>query len=182
MPGGDHPHLRWIHSRAEDFTSDDTYGLVTAGDSLHWMDWEIVLPLLSRLLPSAGFLAIVNRPHVETSWQVDLTALIARYSTYQFYETFDLIAELERRDLFKVVGRYQAAPEPARQRIDDYIESFHSRSSLSRDNLPAGAAEAFDARLRELVTPWAADGWLSLTTAGEIVWGHPGDPTTASET
>lgn len=36
------------------------YGLVTAGSSLHWMDWEVVLPRIGRLLSPEGCLAIVN--------------------------------------------------------------------------------------------------------------------------
>ena len=180
MPGGDHPRLRWIEARAEDFTSDEVYGLVTAGDSLHWMDWDVVLPHLSRLLVDGGFLAIVHRTEQAPPWQQDLTALIARYSTMRFYETFDLIAELERRGLFAVAGRFATAPEESRQPIDDYIESFHSRSSLSRENMPAAAADEFDGLLRDLVTPWVTDGAVTLATVGEIVWGQPRDPLAGS--
>src|SRR5439155_17899141 len=39
-PGGDHPNLRWIVGRAEDVPLAPPYALITAGASLHWMDWE----------------------------------------------------------------------------------------------------------------------------------------------
>jgi 2-polyprenyl-3-methyl-5-hydroxy-6-metoxy-1,4-benzoquinol methylase len=39
LPGGGHPRLRWIIGRAEDAPLRPPYALVTAGSSLHWMDW-----------------------------------------------------------------------------------------------------------------------------------------------
>jgi ubiquinone/menaquinone biosynthesis C-methylase UbiE len=173
LPGGDVPNLRWIEARAEDFSSDARYALITAGDSLHWMDWDVVLPKFGRLLVPGGYLAIVHRSDLAPAWQDDLGALIAKYSTSRFYETFDLIAELERRGLFEVVGRYTSPPRASRQPVDDYVESFHSRSSFSRENMPPGDVEAFGAALRALVAPWSTDGFVDLETVGEIVWGYP---------
>ena len=43
-PGGDHPNLTWIVGAAETAPLSPPYALVTAGDSLHWMDWDVVLP------------------------------------------------------------------------------------------------------------------------------------------
>jgi SAM-dependent methyltransferase len=181
LPGGDSPGLRWIEARAEDFTSEERYALITAGDSLHWMDWDVVMPHFARLLTPGGYLAIVHRSdlaperqdELAPEWQDELVALIARYSTSRFYETFDLIAELERRGLFEVKGRYTSPPRESRQAVEDYVESFHSRSSLSRENMPTGAPEAFGAELRALIGPWSADGYVRLQTVGEIVWGYP---------
>lgn len=173
MPGGDHPSLRAIVGRAEDIASDEPYGLITAGDSLHWMDWDVVLPRCARLLVPDGYLAIVHRNEVAPPWQEGLLALIRECSTSKDFETFDLIAELERRGLFEVAGRYATAPHPSYPTVDDYIESFHSRSSLSRENMPPGSADIFDRHLRELVTPWCQNDQLHLQTVGEVVWGHP---------
>ncbi|MBA3276250.1 MAG: hypothetical protein H0T72_10685 [Chloroflexia bacterium] len=57
--------------------------------------------------------------------------------------------------------------------MSEYIESFHSRSSLSRQNMPPGAADAFDNGLRALVEPWSEDGVIVLQTIGDLVWGRP---------
>lgn len=173
MPGGTHSSLNAIIGRAEEFTSAEPYGLITAGDSLHWMDWDVVLPICARLLVPGGYLAIVHRNEVPPPWQPGLLALIADCSTSKDYETFDLIAELERRSLFEVAGRFATPPQPSTQSIADYIESFHSRSSLSRENMPPGMADTFDRRLRELVEPWSKEGDLHLQTVGEVVWGQP---------
>lgn len=173
QPGGDHPNLHWIVSRIEDLVTESGYTLVTAGDSLHWMDWDVVLPRFRELLTPEGFLAIVHRTERPKPWQEELMSLIARYSTSQYYETFDLIAELERRGLYEVTGRHESPPTSFRQAVPDYIESFHSRSSFSRENMPAASADAFDDGLRTLLQPWSADGYVTLETVGEIVWGLP---------
>ncbi len=173
LPGGDYPGLRWIESRVEDFITESRYSLVTAGESLHWMDWPIVLPRFHELLVPGGMLAIIQRTEEPTPWQDGLAGLIATHSTVRNYEPFDLIAELEQRSLFDVKGRHKTAPVPFRQSVGDYIESFHSRSSFSRQNMPPEAADAFDTGLRELVEPWSDDGVVVLQTIGDMVWGEP---------
>lgn len=172
-PGGEAPGLRWIESRLEDFQSDARYALVTAGESLHWMDWPVVLPRFREWLEPGGMLAIVQRLERPTPWQEGLNALIATYSTIRNYEPFDLVAELEGRGLFEVRGRRVTAPVPFRQSVADYIESFHSRSSLSRENMPPGTAHEFDRELRGQIETWRTDGVVELQTIGDLVWGTP---------
>lgn len=173
LPGGDRPGLRWIESRLEDFQSNSEYALVTAGESLHWMDWPVVLPRLRDLLVPGGMVAILQRSEEPAPWQTGLNSLIARYSTIQDYKAFDLVAELEARCLYEVRGRHKTAPVEFRQPMEDYIESFHSRSSLSRENMPPGAADAFDRELHALVAPWADGGVILLETMTDMVWGLP---------
>jgi hypothetical protein len=71
------------------------------------------------------------------------------------------------------MGGRKTAPVRSAQSIDDYIASFHSRSSLSLDRMPAADAAAFDRQLRELVFPWSTEGTLGLRTVGSVVWGKP---------
>ena len=54
-PGGNPPAVHWIHGRMEELDLQGPYGLVTAGDSMHWMDWDIVFPKLRDLRFPAGF-------------------------------------------------------------------------------------------------------------------------------
>lgn len=173
LPGGDHPDLRWIEGRIEDVPLQPPYALITAGDSLHWMDWDVVMPRFRELGTPRGLLAIVHRTERSPPWQEDLSGLIAEYSTMQNFQPFDLVEELERRHLFQPVGAHQTAPVTYRQSIEEYVESFHSRSSLSRENMPPADAAAFDRGLRELVRPWSEDGFMRLETVGGIVWGLP---------
>jgi ubiquinone/menaquinone biosynthesis C-methylase UbiE len=65
LPGGERPNLSWIEGEAEDVSLPRaSYGLVTAGESLHWMDWDRLLPRLSELLSPGGYLAILDRNEV----------------------------------------------------------------------------------------------------------------------
>jgi trans-aconitate methyltransferase len=173
LPDGDHPHLRWIYGAVETVALDPPYALVTAGESMHWMDWEVVFPRFGDALTPGGVVASVHRMELPAPWQEGLDALIRQFSTMQNYQPFDLIAELEKRHLFQRMGARETAPVTFIQSIDDYIASFHSRASLSLDHMPASDAATFDWQLRDLVSPWSKEGVLELQTVGSIVWGKP---------
>ncbi len=173
FPGGDRPNLRWLEGRAEDMELAPPYALITAGESLHWMDWDILLPRLKPLLTEHGYLAMVYRRERPAPWQMDLDALIAEFSTVKNYEKYNLVEELERRHLFRAVDRHELAAVTNQQSIDDYIDSFHSRSSLSREVMPSVDAYTFDEQLGTLVQPWSENGMLTLQTEAVVSWGIP---------
>ncbi|MBA2363117.1 MAG: class I SAM-dependent methyltransferase [Chloroflexia bacterium] len=173
MPGGNHPHLRWIVLSVETAELWPPYSLITAGDSMHWMDWEVVFPRFREILTPRGLVAIVHRDEPDPPWQEDLMQLIRHYSTMRNYQPFDLITELEQRGLFLVAGKHETAPVSTQQSVEDYVASFHSRSSLSRRRMPSADVAAFDHQLRELVEPWSSAGMLDLQTVASVVWGVP---------
>jgi SAM-dependent methyltransferase len=173
LPGGDQPRLRWIEGAIEDAPLRPPYALIMAGDSIHWMDWDVVFPRFAEVCSLYGFVALVHRTELDSPWQDGVTRLIQQYSTMRDYEPFDLIEQLERRCLFQTVGRRETTPVTSRQSVEDYIASFHSRSSLSRDHMQAVDANAFDQQLRTLVEPWSTDGLFELRTVGGVVWGRP---------
>jgi trans-aconitate methyltransferase len=173
LPDGDHPGLRWIYGAVETVALDPPYALVTAGESLHWMDWEVVFPRFGEVLTPNGVVAVVERVDLPVPWRDGLQALIQQFSTMQNYQPFDLIDELEKRDLFQKLGERKTAPVTSAQSINDYIASFHSRSSLSLDHMPTADAATFDRQLRGLVSPWSKEGMLELQTVGSVVWGKP---------
>jgi SAM-dependent methyltransferase len=173
LPGGDHPHLRWIEGRIEEAPLAPSYALVTAGDSLHWMDWEVLLPRLHAACTPRGVLAIVERGEKGEPWREGLMALVRRSSTIRDFQAIDLPDELERRRLFAVQGRQETPPRVTYQAVDDYIASFRSRASLSPDRMAAEDAAAFDDALRDLVRPWSREGRLELHTVATMVWGRP---------
>ena len=173
LPGGDAAGLRWLDGRAEDAPLDGPYGLVTAGESLHWMAWDVVLPRLERVMVDGAVVAIVNREWIDPPWQEGLRPLIEAHSTMTNWHTYDLIGLLEERGLFERVGAHDSQPERARQAICDYVESFHSRSSLTRAAMSPESAAAFDDGLRALVAPWAVDGAIETETVSHITWGYP---------
>jgi hypothetical protein len=89
------------------------------------------------------------------------------------YQPFDLIEELQGRGLFQPTGHRQTAPTSAWQSCEDYIASFHSRSSLARSRMRPADVAAFDSQLRDVVTPYCNNGMIELQTIADVVWGVP---------
>ncbi len=172
LPGGDDPRLRWILGRAEEAPLDPPYALVTAGDSLHWMDWPVLLPRLREMLTPGGYLAIFECGQEPPPWQAELLPVIQRYSTIRDYVPYKLIDELVRRGLYTVHGTHTTAPIPFTQSVVEYIASFHGRSSFSRERMAPADADAFDAAVRTLVMPYNPDN-VTLSLVTTITWGKP---------
>jgi SAM-dependent methyltransferase len=173
LPGGDHPRLRWILGAVEDEPLDPPYALIMGGSSMHWLDWDRAFPLFATLLSPQGMVAIVHRNVAPTPWQDDLRELRRRYEPGHDQERPDLVAELDRRGLFRETGRREVGPVPFDQSVEDYVGSFHSRSALSLDRIPQADAASLDQQVRELVGPWSSAGMLKLEIMGNVVWGKP---------
>jgi SAM-dependent methyltransferase len=172
--GGDRPNIRWVCRSAEEFDYDPRYSLIVAGASLHWMDWYQVIPRMAGALSVRGYLAIVGGRGMDTApWMSRLNKIIPRYSTNKDFEPYSLLDELERRQLFAVVGRKRTAPQEYCMSVDKYVELFHARNGFSRQRMDAHAANAFDAAVRELVTPFAVEHGLTFNVTTDISWGHP---------
>ena len=173
LPGGNSSKIRWIHGAIEATPLKPPYALITAGQSLHWMDWDIVLPRFASMLTPHGMLAIVNAEVVPTTWSDDLLKIIRRYSTNPRYQPFDMIEEMEKRQLFQKKGEVCTLPVPFEQSGENQVEAFHSQSSLSRDHMTPENATAFDGEMRELLNSHAQDGKVKIQVYGHIVWGRP---------
>lgn len=173
LPNGDHPRLRWIYGAVEDVVLNPPYALVTAGESLHWMDWYVVLPRFREVLVPGGYVAIVGHDTLPKPGYVMLGEIIPRYTTNKDFKPYDLIEELEKRGLFQKVGEKTAAPVPFVQSIDDYIESYHSRNGFSRDRMAPDQAAAFDQEARKILLKSHKDGVMSLQVVGRVIWGLP---------
>jgi len=176
LPNGDHLRLTWVQGRAEEAPLRPPYALATAGRSLHWMDWDVLLPRLHGALTPRGCLAVVNSETEAMPWDEEMQDLISRYSTSPRWRPFDMIPALIERGLFEKRGETRTPPEPWTQTVDDYIEQSHSRSSLSRERMKPDDVAAFDAAVRRLISPYARDGVLQLRVVGHVVWGRPLDP------
>ncbi|HEX6737753.1 MAG TPA: class I SAM-dependent methyltransferase [Vicinamibacteria bacterium] len=179
LPGGAAPSLHWVLGGMEDAPLRPPYALITAGDSLHWMEWSVVFPRFRAALSPAGYLALASREAPELPWDGELRPLLRRYSTNRAFRPsgYSLLAELDARGLFRAEGERCTAPAPFQQPVDAYVESLHARNGFSRDRMTAVAADAFDAAVRALVAPFAQDdGLLHLQVVGRVVWGRPQAP------
>ena len=174
LPGGTDPRIRWIHRAAEDFVYPHGYALVVAAQSLHWMDWERVMPALGASLSPRGMLAIViGHPPITAPWWRALRPLIPEYSTTRDYDPYDLVEELAIRELFHLEGRVATRPVSVRQPVDEYIESWHARNGFSRDRMSKAGAAELDERIRRMVEPFAPAGHLSYDVWVDVAWGVP---------
>ncbi|MDQ3694751.1 MAG: class I SAM-dependent methyltransferase [Chloroflexota bacterium] len=173
LPGGDHPALTWLLGRAEDAPLGAPYGLITAASSLHWMEWEAVLPRFRDALSPGAVLAIVGQATSPNPWDAALQAVIDRYSTNRTYRPYHLVEELTQRGLFKELGRRSTEPVTFTQPVAEYVESFHARNGFSRDRMALDEATAFDAAVRSLVAPHVEAGSVTLTITGTVVRGMP---------
>jgi SAM-dependent methyltransferase len=172
MPGGAHSAIRWIHGAAEHVPLGAPYALAVAGDALHWMNWEVVLPKIGFALAPGAHLAIVSAK-CEPPWAVQLLDSIRRHSVMQDFERFDLIDELVARHLFVKVGESTVGPAPFTRTVDGYIDALHATAGLPRERMRADSASSFDAEVRKLVARYVKGGVLELEASAHVVWGTP---------
>ncbi len=168
LPNGDHPHLRWLYGRIEEVPLEPPYALITAGRSLHWLDWRIVMPRFRAALSEGGYLAMVTDQTTPDAWSM-LDDITRRYRT----DTYSRLADDETRHLFHRVGEKITQPMQLVQSIDDYIESYHSRSGFSRERMGQERAAAFDQEARAFLQQSYSDGMITLQVRGHVVWGVP---------
>lgn len=173
LSNGNHPNINWICSSVEKISSKYQYNLITAGASLHWMDWDIVLPKFKDLLSSDGYLAIINDSSLSTPWREELQEIINTYSTNKEYKPYNLVSELEERNLFKKTGEKITEPIVFKQSLDEYTKSFHARNGFSRDVMGEDSANKFDSEVKNLLSKYCSDGYVELQVKGEVVWGKP---------
>jgi SAM-dependent methyltransferase len=172
--GGCLDNIRWIHESAETYAYSESYGLVVTAASLHWMEWEVVLPKIREALRRDAVLAIVDSASFEDApWREELLNLIPKHSTNQDYRRFHLLETLCNQGLFEVVGHAATRPREFAQTMDDYVLSFHSRNGFSRERMSPDSARAFDAAVRKIVRPFAQDGLLRTSVTASVTWGLP---------
>jgi hypothetical protein len=160
---------------------DPPYALVTAGESLHWMDWEIVLPRFATSLVPGGVVAIVERDWDNSDAILQrLRPIFARYGANRDYRPYDLIAELTQRGLFEKLGERATSAEPWRPTLDEYLECRHSQNGFDRDRMSPDAVTAFDREIGAALRDLEAEGAIArdgerfeLSVTATIVWGRP---------
>lgn len=104
---------------------------------------------------------------------VSLRDIISRFATNSGYRPYDVVSKLEQRRLFKVEDHVHLDPEPYERTIDEYVESFHGRSALSRATMTPTSAAAVDRHLRSVVAPSAVGERLALAAGATVTWGQP---------
>ena len=61
LPEGNNPKIKWINSKVETIYFIKNYSLITAGDRIHWMKWEIIFPLFEKIVKQPEILVLITR-------------------------------------------------------------------------------------------------------------------------
>jgi SAM-dependent methyltransferase len=172
-PGGRDPRIRWIVGSAEAAPLDPPYGLVTTGQSLHWMDHEVVMPRFRKALVPGGFLVATDIEwEYPAAWREDLLAIIKRYSPIKSpVFVANLFGDLAARGLFERAGYQRTTLVPVDQTVDDFVRALQSTSSLSRVTLQE-RSDAFADDVRALFARSELDR-VRFAVAGNVIWGRP---------
>lgn len=175
LSNGNHPNLRWINGPVETVQLYPPYDMVTAGASIHWMEWSVVFPRFKEVLTRDGYLVIIDgdRP-VGAPWHDAELSLIHKYSTNRHHESIDLIQELVDREHLHLIGDKRTTPVSFSQPLTDYVQSFHSRESMSKEHMGTENVKAFDAELSHILSDFVDDkGSLSFQLEARVTWGKP---------
>ncbi len=175
LANGDHPNLRWINGPVETVQLYPPYDMVTAGASIHWMAWEVVFPRFKEVLTTDGDLVIIDgdRP-IGAPWHDAELSLIRKYSTSRHYEQIDLIQELVDRGHLYLIGDKRTTLVSFSQSLRDYVQSFHSRQSMSKEHMGSENVGAFDTELSHILSDFADDkGFLTFQLEARVTWGRP---------
>lgn len=174
LPGGNRENLRWVQGRAAEVDLDGPYDLVSAGDSIHWMDWERLFPRLRDVMSPSGWLVLLGREDDRGPWRHAVSALIPRFSRNRDWEGVEVLPELARRGLFLEAGRHETAAETWSYTPERYLDLLHSRSALTRARMGESDAEAFDSEVLDAIQPWLREGVLHIPVSTILIWGRPG--------
>lgn len=172
---GDHPSLNWVLARVEEVELTPGYALVTAGASIHWMDWSVVFRKSHELLTPNGNVAIIegDRPF-NAPWGDAERELIRQYSTNRHYQQIDLIKELVDRNHLLLAGDRRTVPVGFSQTVEHYVQSFHSRESMSMEHMGDSNVRAFDAELSRILADFADDeAIIQYQLQTRVAWGRP---------
>ena len=173
LPGGDDPRIRWIVGSAESAPLDPPYGLITTGQSLHWMDHDVVMPRVRDSLAPGGFLVATDIEwEYARGWRDKLIAIFEKYSPVNSkLFVHDLFGDLAQRGLFERAGFQRTSLVPVDLSLGAFINALHSTSSLSRVSLQE-RTDAFDDEVRALFAGLGL-ARVQFSVAGNIVWGRP---------
>lgn len=172
-PGGDRPNITWQVNPIESADLNGPYALVTAGASIHWMPWAETFARIAPHLTANAQLVVIEHGAVDMPWWEDVVKAIQKHSRKKDHDPkYSVVDAIRERGLLDLTGTVRTEPLIWHQQVADYIEQFHSTSSLARDLMTAEEAADFDAMVDAAVRPYAKDGVLDLTIQAELSWGR----------
>src|SRR5947209_10960810 len=112
LPNGNAPQLHWIYGKVEEVQLTPPYTLITAGSSIHWLEWKQVFPLFRSILTPHDYLALVYRTTLPRPWDAEVSRLRAHFLPQAEHRSAPVDEELEARGFFQKQGVKETAPLP----------------------------------------------------------------------
>ena len=176
LPGGGSPRLNWICGAIEEVALRPPYALITVGEALHWMEWDIVLPRFAAGLAPRSFLAIVEHVANTNVALREAFRAVHPYSMNRDFESYDMstiFEDLRARGLFEMAGSRDTEAVDTEQSIAEVVESLHARNGFSRDRMSKDAQDECDAALATALKGAFSNGMVRQRTYCRIIWGIP---------
>lgn len=176
MPYGANPKLTWIVGGIDQVALHPHYALIVTAASLHWMPWATTLPRFARVLSPNGYLALVETRTQPSSWDAEITPIIAHYSMNQDFQPYNMLTvaqTLQEQGLFQQTGVQAVAPISFRQPVADWVEAIHATNGFSRERMGAARAAAFDQSIRQVMDKHCPTGVVEQWIGARIIYGKP---------
>lgn len=177
LPGGNASNLQWVEGLAEEFQGEQTFDLIVAAASIHWMDHARLFPKLSACARPDCVFAVVSGGDVpfDPAWKADWHQFLGKWVPILTGHPFDH-EKREReqssyQDYLDQVERETVVSEPVTQSVADFVRCQHSRNTFAPHKLGA-LKQAFDAELTELLKPYATDGHIKYRTSCALTSGR----------
>jgi SAM-dependent methyltransferase len=155
--------LRLIPGRLEDLpASAGSFDLITIGRALHWMDREAALRVLERVLAADGALIICGTRVAEdaaNAWIEPYDRVRRTWATEDRRVRYDIDHEAWFAGSSLAVADDITVAHHQRLTIPDLIGRALSKSNTSPEVL-GERREEFEAALRQVLEPFAVDGYL----------------------
>ena len=127
-------------------------------------------------LKPGRFLALIETIIQPVPWGEATTPLLAQYSLNKYFQSYDnltIVLELEKMNLFRMIGMRESSPKGIHQPLNEYVESFLARNGFSRDRMSKREALEFDRQYSRIVSSYCPDDTLQLNVSGRVIWGVP---------
>ena len=179
--GEERGNIKWVHSRAEDFQYSGKFDLVVAGNSIHWTEHEILFPKLAQITDTVAIVSgdsPEEPPCGKAKWKGIVESWLNRLSEidadkWKKYDPHGFRKEANRHEEWlEILGR-ETFSQKFRQSLDNFIEMQHSQATWARSSMGSDLSARFDIELRNLMSPYASNGFLEMEIVSEIAWGRP---------
>lgn len=148
------------------------FDLIFGGESLHWLDWPASFTLFRKLLAPSGFLCAVNRGLLLGPAEAAVQTVVSRFSVNQDYESYSLKDLWADHHGFRLEGELATPPRPYRKTLDEWVDAYHSTSSLARARLGPAGTVRFGRELKQALLPYADDGVVEAQAEDTVFWGR----------